>query len=173
MTARRRYRRLRRLRRALLGRGRGPSPAVAAALFGLALAIAGHTATHAPGSSSSSSRGGGAGHAHAAVPAGPVTAGSTVVLGEQLAAAQGWTGPQWDCLDWLWTRESGWNTYALNTTSGAYGIPQSLPAAKMAAAGPDWQANPATQIRWGLSYIAARYGTPCAAWAHEEANSWY
>ena len=171
MRARRRYRRL---RRALLGRGlgRGPSPAVAAALFGLALAIAGHTASHAPGSGSSS-RGGGAGHGHAAVPADRVTGGSTVVLGEQLAAARGWTGAQWDCLDWLWTRESGWNTYALNTTSGAYGIPQSLPASKMAAAGADWQANPATQIRWGLSYIAGRYGTPCAAWAHEEADSWY
>jgi hypothetical protein len=47
----------------------------------------------------------------------------------------------------VWTRESGWNPYATNPLSGAYGIPQSLPAAKMASAGPDWQTNPATQIR--------------------------
>jgi resuscitation-promoting factor RpfB len=43
----------------------------------------------------------------------------------------------------------------------------------MAAAGADWQTSPATQIRCGLGYIAARYGTACMAWAHEEADSWY
>ena len=68
--------------------------------------------------------------------------------------------PQTTCLDWLWTRESNFETGATNPRSGAYGIPQSLPAAKMAAAGADWQTNPATQIRWGLGYIAATYGTP-------------
>ena len=62
---------------------------------------------------------------------------------------------------------------ATNPQSGAYGIPQSLPAAKMAAAGPGWQTDPATQIRWGLSYIAATYGTPCGAWSHEQAAGWY
>ncbi len=30
----------------------------------------------------------------------------------------------------------------------------------MAAAGPDWKTNAATQIKWGLSYIRARYGSP-------------
>lgn len=54
---------------------------------------------------------------------------------------------QFSCLNAVWTRESGWNPYATNPLSGAYGIPQSLPAAKMASAGPDWQTNPATQIR--------------------------
>ena len=57
--------------------------------------------------------------------------------------------------------------------SGAYGIPQALPASKMAAAGPDWRTNPATQIRWGLGYIGATYGTPCNAWGHETADGWY
>ena len=80
---------------------------------------------------------------------------------------------QTTCLDELWTRESNFETGATNPQTGAYGIPQSLPAAKMAAAGADWQTNPATQIRWGLGYIAATYGTPCAAWSHEEAVSWY
>ena len=73
----------------------------------------------------------------------------------------------------LWTRESNFETGATNPQSGAYGIPQSLPAAKMAAAGADWQTNPATQIRWGLGYIAATYGTPCGAWSHEQAAGWY
>jgi hypothetical protein len=52
-------------------------------------------------------------------------------------------------------------------------IPQALPGAKMASAGADWQTDPATQIRWGLGYIQATYGSPCAAWAHEESAGWY
>ena len=43
----------------------------------------------------------------------------------------------------------------------------------MASAGADWQTDPATQIRWGLGYIKAIYGTPCGAWAFEEANGYY
>ena len=89
------------------------------------------------------------------------------------AAPYGWTGVADDLPGRLWTRESSFETGATNPQTGAYGIPQSLPAAKMAAAGADWQTNPATQIRWGLGYIAATYGTPCAAWSHEEAVSWY
>ena len=89
------------------------------------------------------------------------------------ASPYGWTGRETTCLDWLWTRESNFETGATNPQSGAYGIPQSLPAAKMAAAGADWQTNPATQIRWGLGYIAATYGTPCGAWSHEQAAGWY
>ena len=65
----------------------------------------------------------------------------------------GWGEGQFGCLDSLWMKESGWNTSASNGSSGAYGIPQSLPGSKMASAGPDWQSNPATQIKWGLGYI--------------------
>jgi hypothetical protein len=72
----------------------------------------------------------------------------------------------------MWDRESGWSTGAANP-SGAYGIPQALPGSKMAAYGSDWQTNPATQIRWGLSYIKSRYGSPSAAWSFWQANGWY
>jgi hypothetical protein len=102
------------------------------------------------------------------------TASANVALGKRMATSAGWTGTQWSCLDALWTRESGWRTEVWNYGgSGAYGIPQSLPASKMAAAGPDWQTNPATQIKWGLSYIDSRYGTPCDAWSHETSAGWY
>jgi hypothetical protein len=77
------------------------------------------------------------------------------------------------CLDDLWSHESGWNELAQNPNSGAYGIPQALPGSKMAAFGDDWETNPATQIRWGLSYISGRYGSPCGAWDYFEANGWY
>jgi len=86
----------------------------------------------------------------------------------------GWgSDEQWAALENLWTRESGWNYRAENPSSGAYGIPQSLPGSKMAAAGKDWRTNPETQIRWGLDYIKARYGGPKRAWAFFQANNWY
>ncbi|MDQ0575401.1 hypothetical protein [Agromyces albus] len=88
-------------------------------------------------------------------------------------ARHGWGDGEYRCLVLLWTRESSWRADAYNASSGAYGIPQSLPGSKMAAAGADWRTNAATQIDWGLSYIAARYGAPCGAWAHSEAYNWY
>ncbi len=88
-------------------------------------------------------------------------------------AAFGWDGSQFSCLDAIWTRESNWNYRAENVYSGAYGIPQSLPASKMATAGSDYLTNPATQIQWGLEYIKATYGSPCGAWAHWSAYSSY
>lgn len=91
---------------------------------------------------------------------------------EQLVAA-GLDDAEFSCLVQLWNRESRWNHRSQNTSSGAFGIPQALPGTKMASAGADWETNPETQIRWGLSYISGRYGTPCGAWAHSEAKGWY
>ena len=85
----------------------------------------------------------------------------------------GFSSDQFGCLDSLWMRESGWNPSAQNASSGAYGIPQSLPGSKMASAGADWATNPATQIKWGLGYIQDRYGSPCGAWGHSESYGWY
>ena len=70
---------------------------------------------------------------------------------------------QWPCLERLWIGESGWNYKAANASSGAYGIPQSLPGSKMATVASDWRTNPVTQIKWGLDYIKRSYGTPCNA----------
>lgn len=91
----------------------------------------------------------------------------------QLGAERGWGGDQFSCLDALWNRESNWNYQAANSSSGAFGIPQALPGSKMASAGADWQTNAATQVRWGLDYIARAYGTPCNAWSHSQATGWY
>lgn len=73
----------------------------------------------------------------------------------------------------LWNHESGWNEAAVNPSSGACGIPQALPCSKMSSFGDDYQTNPATQIRWGLDYIANRYGTPTAAYSFWLNNGWY
>jgi hypothetical protein len=80
---------------------------------------------------------------------------------------------QFKYLNYLWTRESSWNVYATNPYSGAYGIPQAVPAAKMASCGSDWRTNPKTQIRWGMRYIKSIYGSPKQAWAHEVNDGWY
>jgi len=80
---------------------------------------------------------------------------------------------QFACVDVLWESESRWNPRAVNVTTGAYGIPQSYPAAKMATAGRNWRTSPRTQVSWGLQYIALRYGTACAAWNFRVAHGWY
>lgn len=99
--------------------------------------------------------------------------GSPQQIAASMLGSFGWSSSQFSCLDSLWGHESGWNPYAMNPTTGAYGIPQAVPGSKMSAAGADWQSNAATQIRWGLGYIQADYGSPCGAWSHEEATGWY
>ncbi|MGC4804412.1 lytic transglycosylase domain-containing protein [Micromonospora sp. DT233] len=80
---------------------------------------------------------------------------------------------EFPCLEKLWTKESGWNHKASNPSSGAYGIPQSLPGSKMGSVASDWRTNPATQITWGLGYIKGRYTTPCGAWNYFQNNGHY
>lgn len=92
-----------------------------------------------------------------------------------LMSDYGFGAEQWSCLAMLWTGESDWRWWAKNASSGAYGIPQSLPADKMAEAGADWETNPVTQITWGLNYIKLSYGTPCNAlefW-NSQSPHWY
>lgn len=109
-----------------------------------------------------------------------------------LLSRYGWGPDQLAPLISLWTGESGWSPTAYNT-SGAYGIAQALGHAKSGecATGPrtvgsstpglncaygseyglspaDARAansgHPVPQIRWGLGYIKARYGSPAAAY---------
>lgn len=94
-------------------------------------------------------------------------------LGMQMCAERGWSATQCNDLGTLWERESGWSASAHNPSSGAHGIPQSLPGSKMASHGSDWATNPRTQIAWGLDYIAGRYGNPSAALAHSNSVGWY
>ena len=92
----------------------------------------------------------------------------------QAACAQlGWTGAMWEDLVNLWTRESNWRWNAENKSSGAYGIPQSLPANKMASAGANWHEDASIQITWGLSYIRSKYGNPSEAWKYSQKIGWY
>jgi len=99
--------------------------------------------------------------------------GTAQAIAYQLLPSFGFNAKQqFGCLKVMWDNESGWSVTAANA-SGAYGIPQALPGSKMASAGPNWQTNPTTQIKWGLGYIKSRYGSPCAAWAFWQNNGWY
>jgi uncharacterized protein YabE (DUF348 family) len=98
--------------------------------------------------------------------------GTAKAIARALLADRGWGDTQYDCLVTLWNHESSWNVHAANA-SGAYGIPQALPGYKMSSAGPDWQNNATTQIKWGLGYIASRYNTPCGAWSLWQQQGWY
>lgn len=92
---------------------------------------------------------------------------TAVQMGQQMAAARGWTGADWNALYVLWMRESGWNPRAMNRNSGACGIPQALPCSKI----PD--KSTAGQITWGLNYIQNRYGSPSNAMSHWQQKHWY
>lgn len=102
---------------------------------------------------------------------------TNMALGQGMAASMGWKGAQWTALKELWRRESGWNHLAKNPSSGAYGIPQALPASKMASVmqggGSDYLTNPRTQMSWGLRYIQGRHRNPAAALAFHDRMNWY
>ncbi|UXX94055.1 transglycosylase SLT domain-containing protein [Streptomyces sp. AD2-2] len=98
---------------------------------------------------------------------------AATVAGAQSFARSRLSSAQYSCLSKVVSRESGWNHRAFNSSSGAYGLFQALPGSKMASAGPDWRSNPLTQMRWGISYMKARYGTPCGAWNFWLKNEWY
>ncbi len=107
----------------------------------------------------------------------PIYLGRERETGKHLADLYGWTGPQWVCLNSLWSAVSGWNPFMVNPTTGGYGIPGSAGAnASMARYGADYSANPVTQIRGGFDYISTRYVSPCAAyafWLVQYPYKWY
>jgi len=104
------------------------------------------------------------------------SAAKNKAIGAALATAYGW-GPgtsNWTNLVALWAQESGWDNKARNSSSGAYGIPQSLPASKMGTLANPPVSSAGAQIAWGLKYIKQTYGTPDKAWGgYWQRGGWY
>ncbi len=96
-------------------------------------------------------------------------------LAVKLAARMyGWDhGYMWDAIKHIVRNESSWNPHARNPSSGAYGLFQALPPSKMNSVGRDWRTNADTQARWGMRYIAQRYGNPARAWDFWVKHHWY
>ncbi|MCT3589312.1 hypothetical protein EFS21_01595 [Levilactobacillus brevis] len=78
---------------------------------------------------------------------------------------------QFGMYNYIVSHESGWNPKARNS-SGAYGLPQSLPANKMASAGSDWRTNPITQLKWMKGYVK-KYGGINGAYKFWQSHHWY
>jgi hypothetical protein len=110
---------------------------------------------------------------HAVTKTADLSTADPKTLAKALMPQFGMSSSEFGCLDNIWSQESGWNVHAANPTSSAYGIPQALPGSKMASAGPNWESNAETQIRWGLGYIRDRYGSACAAWSYKQGAGWY
>lgn len=101
-------------------------------------------------------------------------AGSITTPAENKAYAQSiLSASEFECANKLVVRESEWKTTAENKSSGAYGVPQSLPASKLASAGADWRTNGKTQFNWMVSYVDGRYGNFCNALQHSYNKGWY
>jgi hypothetical protein len=95
-----------------------------------------------------------------------------IALARALAQRKyGWDREELRALVELGGRESGWRADAKNPTSGAFGIPQALPATKMNAKAQ--AGDPRAQIAWMLNYIKERYGSPSQALAWHDAHNWY
>ncbi len=83
---------------------------------------------------------------------------------------EGYSRGDWNALDSIIERESGWDPNALNEGSGAYGIPQILPSAHPNT---NLQGDPMGQIRWLANYISGRYGSAQDALAFKDREGWY
>lgn len=84
-------------------------------------------------------------------------------------AAAGIAEADWGYVDYIATRESGWNPNATNASSGACGIIQAYPCSKVPGSG----YNPIDNLRWADGYAKGRYGSWGAAYAFWTSNHWW
>ena len=84
-------------------------------------------------------------------------------------AAAGIASSDWGYVDYIVSKESGWNPNATNPSSGACGLVQALPCSKVPGNGYD----PVDNLRWGNGYATGRYGSWANAYAFWTANHWW
>lgn len=99
--------------------------------------------------------------------------GNVVDIFYEICAEKGISQAEIDGWAYIIKRESNWNVLNVNSSSGAYGLPQALPGHKMASHGADWQTNPRTQLLWMYDYMLGRYGSIGGALDFWNANCWY
>lgn len=89
-----------------------------------------------------------------------------------------WKMSEWKCLRNVWQKESHFNPYAKNMSSGAYGIAQFMPTT-WGNYGVSKTGSAKLQIKYGLRYILKRYGNEndpngaCNAWSFWKKHNWY
>lgn len=92
---------------------------------------------------------------------------------QAIMSAAGISPSDYMYVDYIITKESGWNATADNPMSSAYGICQALPGEKMASAGSDWATNPVTQLEWCNTYATSRYGSWSGAYSFWISHHWW
>ncbi len=102
-----------------------------------------------------------------------IYSGNVSAYKNEIMASAGIASSDYQYVDYIVTKESGWNSTATNAFSGAYGLCQALPGSKMASAGSDWQTNAVTQMKWCDSYAQSRYGSWLDAYNFWIANNWW
>jgi len=98
---------------------------------------------------------------------------STIIAAIKAFNSAWGSGQQLTCWLNVIAAESSGNLTAQNPSSGAYGIAQFINGPSEYAT---YGGNATTvqgQITAMGNYISQRYGTPCAAWAHEQSSHWY
>lgn len=100
--------------------------------------------------------------------AGPVLYSGGGSSAEWMAAA-GIAESDWGYVDYIVSRESGWNPNATNRSSGACGLVQALPCSKVPGNGYD----PVDNLRWATGYAVGRYGSWAAAYGFWTSNHWW
>ncbi|WP_235556659.1 transglycosylase SLT domain-containing protein [Microbacterium sp. GCS4] len=84
-------------------------------------------------------------------------------------SAAGIAEADWGYVDYIVSRESGWNPNATNKSSGACGLVQALPCSKVPGNGYD----PVDNLRWATGYATGRYGSWAGAHAFWTKNHWW
>ena len=96
----------------------------------------------------------------------PYTGGG---LPAEWMAAAGIAESDMQYVDYIVSRESGWNPNATNKSSGACGLVQALPCSKVPGNG----YNPVDNLRWGTGYATGRYGSWEGAYNFWVKNHWW
>lgn len=94
-------------------------------------------------------------------------------------AASGIPQSEWGYVDFLVTKEAGWNPCAYNPSqsdcsanpTSACGLAQSLPCGKQSVYG-HWT-DPVANLKWQYDYVKGRYGGYAGAVAQWQAKKWY
>lgn len=84
-------------------------------------------------------------------------------------AAAGIAESDWGYVDFIASKESGWNPNATNASSGACGVIQANPCSKVPGSGYD----PVDNLRWANGYATSRYGSWAGAYDFWSSNHWW
>ena len=87
---------------------------------------------------------------------------------EDWLAAAGISADDWGYVDYIVSRESGWNPNATNSSSGACGLVQIYPCGKVANA-----YDPVVNLTWANNYATGRYGSWAGAYDFWTTNHWW